>query len=372
MREMTFLVNDQATGSGPVPSVAVTITENANGTLNISLALVGGAIGDLRGFFFDIANESRIGTLSVTPTSPGFTEFRQGNDNVKDLGNGANMQGLLGSDGGYDAGVEIGTPGIGKDDYHSFSFTLTSSAGPLTLEDFANVDIGVRLTSVGTDGTGSREGDGKVLEHIVGAYDANDDARSIAEDAAPNQLAGNVFGNDVNVAPTHLVTAVNGDASNIDSDIQGTYGTLRVALDGSYTYTLDNTRAAVQALAQGEQAVETFSYAAKSSDEATSSSSDSASILITITGTNDAPNITAAVAAGAVDELPNGSPDENTATLSATGSMDFSDVDLSDTHSVSVSAGADDYLGTLTAAARSSGYSRYPMQRSITSAQAKS
>ena len=113
MRSMTFLVNDRSTGSGPTPAVAVTVTENADGTVSISLKVVGGVTGDLRGFFFDVANESRIGTLSVTPTSSGFTEFRQGNDSVRDLGNGANMNGLLGSDGGYDAGVEIGKAGTG-------------------------------------------------------------------------------------------------------------------------------------------------------------------------------------------------------------------------------------------------------------------
>src|SRR5687768_9195679 len=122
MRSMTFLVNDRSTGSGPTPAVAVTVTENADGTLSISLNVVGGVTGDLRGFFFDVASESRIGTLSVTPTSAGFTEFRQGNDSVRDLGNGANMNGLLGSDGGFDAGVEIGQAGIGHgDDYQSFS-----------------------------------------------------------------------------------------------------------------------------------------------------------------------------------------------------------------------------------------------------------
>src|SRR5262245_3185490 len=144
MRSMSFLVNDRSSGSGLTPAVAVTITENANGTLSFTINVVGPVTGDLRGFFFDVANESRIGSLTVTPTSPGFTEFRQGNDNVKDLGNGANMNGLLGSDGGYDAGVEIGKAGTGhNDDFQSFSFTLKSSSGPLTLDDFANVDIGV-------------------------------------------------------------------------------------------------------------------------------------------------------------------------------------------------------------------------------------
>src|SRR3954469_4959324 len=187
MRSMTFLVNDSSIASGPAPAVSVTITENGDGTVSFSIASIGGTTGDLRGFFFDVANESRLGSLSVVPISPGFTEFQQGNDSIKDLGNGANMQGLLGSDGGYDAGVEIGSAGTGKDDYQSFSFTLKSSTGALTLDDFANVDIGVRLNSVGVAG-GSRNGEAKLLEHTTSAIDARDDAGAVTEDAAVNQV----------------------------------------------------------------------------------------------------------------------------------------------------------------------------------------
>ena len=81
----------------------------------------------------------------------------------------------------------------------------------------------MRLTSVGRDEHchDDRDGDAKLLEHTVGAYDAKDDARSIAEDAAPNQVGGNVFSNDLNVAPVHLITAVNGSAANIGDDGPG-------------------------------------------------------------------------------------------------------------------------------------------------------
>ncbi|MGH8689963.1 MAG: VCBS domain-containing protein [Burkholderiales bacterium] len=345
---MTFLVNDQSTG-GPIPAVAVTITENSDGSVSFALNVLGPYTGDLRGFFFDVANESRIGTLSVTPTSPGFTEFQQANDTVADLGSGANMQGLLGSDGGYDAGIEIGTAGIGSDDYQSFSFTLTSSSGPLTLEDFSDVDFGVRLTSVG-EIDGSRDGAVKLLEHTSSAIDALDDADSVQEDTAPNPVGGNVFSNDLNLGTTHSVTAVNGSAANVGVDIEGTYGTLHLESDGNYSYTLDNTRAAVQALAAGQLITESFTYTATSSDEATSSSTDSAVLTITIVGTNDAPVITAAVAAGTVTELADGSPEETVGVLMASGTVDFADVDLLDLHSVSATPAAAGYLGTLSAA----------------------
>ena len=60
------------------------------------------------------------------------------------------MQGLLGDDGGYDVGVEIGTSGLKTtDDIRSFTFTLDSSSRNLTLADFSNVAFGARITSVG-------------------------------------------------------------------------------------------------------------------------------------------------------------------------------------------------------------------------------
>jgi VCBS repeat-containing protein len=301
MRSMTFLVNDRSSG-GRTPAVAVTITENSDGSLSFDLNVIGPYTGDLRGFFFDIADESHIGKLNVTPTSLGFTEFQQANDSIKDLGSGANMQGLLGSDGGYDAGIEIGIAGTGKDDYQSFSFKLTSAGGPLTLEDFSNVDFGLRLTSVGWDGFGGRDGEVKLLEHTSSAIDARDDASAVTEDLAPNTVNGNVFDNDANLKPAHFVTALNGSAWNVGQAIEGTYGSLRLHLNGSYTYTLDNTKPAVQALALGQEVTETFGYTAKTFDELTSFSTDSALLKITVTGANDAPQIVAGTKSSEVFE----------------------------------------------------------------------
>src|SRR5687767_6879082 len=195
MRSMTFQIDDQSTGSA-IPAVVVTITENADGSLSFTINVVGSYTGDLRGFFFDLADETHAGMLRVSNASAGFTELQQGNDTVTDLGNGANMQGAAGSDGGYDAGIEIGTAGIGKDDYQSFSFTLKTTDGTrLTLDDFAGVDFGVRLTSVGEEDS-SRTGSVKMLEHTTSAIDALDDANSVTEDASPNSASGNVLDND--------------------------------------------------------------------------------------------------------------------------------------------------------------------------------
>ena len=92
------------------------------------------------------------------------------------------------------------------------------------------------------------------------------DAASVTEDtntlADPNPVSGNVLTNDTDVdsGDTHSVTAVNGLLANVGADVAGTYGTLHLNADGSYTYTLDNTKASVQALAQGASVTDVFNY----------------------------------------------------------------------------------------------------------------
>src|SRR5947207_3255896 len=66
-------------------------------------------------------------------------------------------------------------------------------------------------------------------------------------------------------------------------------------------------------------------------------------VTITVTGSNEAPTITAADASGAVTE------DATSPNLSTTGSITFNDVDLIDSHTTSVVADAGNTLGgTLT------------------------
>ena len=72
----------------------------------------------------------------------------------------------------------------------------------------------------------------------------------------------------------------------------GFYGSFTLQANGSYTYTLNNALAAVQQLGVGAQLTETFTYTATDQHGATSSST----ITITINGTNDAPQVSAAVA----------------------------------------------------------------------------
>jgi VCBS repeat-containing protein len=320
MASMTFQVNDASTSAG-TPAVWVTITENANGTLSFSVTQQGGIIGDLRGVFFDLNDEAIRSSLTVTGANT--TEFRTGDDSIKDLGDGANMNGLLGSDKGYDAGIEIGSSGIGKDDIQSYSFTLSSSTRALTLQDFSGVDFGVRLTSVGVIG-GSREDSSKILENTFIAMDAQGDSAGTNEDAAPS--TGNVLAND-NLGGTASgslsVTGWSGGDLGQAVTLANTEGaTLQLNANGSYV--LDGT--ASQALSAGEKIEFVFTYNVQQSVDG-DSATDQASFTVTVEGRNDGP---------VANDDTAGSISEDGAIVNASVTGNDSDIDRLDTHAWSL------------------------------------
>src|SRR5262245_42860998 len=77
---------------------------------------------------------------------------------------------------------------------------------------------------------------------LVVAADTDD----ITEDATPNTATGNVLTNDTN-AGTKTVTAANVQTGSVAQTINGQFGTFKINSDGTYTYTLDNTNATVNA-----------------------------------------------------------------------------------------------------------------------------
>ena len=112
------------------------------------------------------------------------------------------------------------------------------------------------------------------------------------------------------------------------------YGTFVMTAAGVWTYTLDNANAAVDALAVGGTLNDAFTV--------TAVDGTSQLVSITITGANDAPLVTGAVDSGVVTEgsLP---------VMTATGTIDFGDVDSTDAHVTSVTPGGSGYLGTFVA-----------------------
>lgn len=139
----------------------ITLTE-VGGAIQVSVSVADGYIGDLRGLFFHIGDESLISSLSIAGSNVTNTQFGPANS-VDDV------DGAVISPQKFDFGVEIGSEGIGKDDIRSTTFTISSSAKQLTLADFINAnpngfDVGVRITSVG----GDRQGSSKLGGEIAG------------------------------------------------------------------------------------------------------------------------------------------------------------------------------------------------------------
>ena len=115
---------------------------------------------------------------------------------------------------------------------------------------------------------------------------ARDDARTVQEPASnlagDALFTGNVLDNDLdpdNTEPPRdglTVSAVNGSADSVGRAIRGTFGTLTLAADGSYSYALNNTNA----LIEGETGTDVFTYTAEDSDGDT----DAAELTFTVVG----------------------------------------------------------------------------------------
>jgi T1SS-143 domain-containing protein len=170
--------------------------------------------------------------------------------------------------------------------------------------------------------------DGNVL---AGANHSPDDTRGADPSASIN--FSDAADLDTAADTTGLaVNSVNGSAANVGAAIAGTYGSLTLNADGTYTYVLNNANPTVQALDDGESVSEAFVYTAVNGFGNTSSST----LEITIFGTNDAPEITAELAARISEEglqnanqdsLPNTALD-TTDSASASGQFVVSDTDI--------------------------------------------
>ncbi|MHA7059733.1 VCBS domain-containing protein, partial [Aquimarina sp. M1] len=77
------------------------------------------------------------------------------------------------------------------------------------------------------------------------------------------------------------IVAVDGNPLSVGNTIATTYGFLTLNSDGSYTYTLDTTNTAVQALPQGSTLIDTIPYTLRDALLST----DTANLIITINGT---------------------------------------------------------------------------------------
>ena len=119
------------------------------------------------------------------------------------------------------------------------------------------------------------------------------------------------------VASGTLVGPLN---TNVAADVNGSFGKINIANDGTYTYTVDNSNTSVQALRTSAQTLtDTFSYTEKDTAGGTSTTQ----VTVTIHGQNDNPT---AVADGAT-AVEAGGTNNGTAGSNATGNVLTNDTD---------------------------------------------
>ncbi|MHC8370872.1 VCBS domain-containing protein [Pseudomonas sp. MDT1-85] len=170
----------------------------------------------------------------------------------------------------------------------------------------------------------------------VQAGTVTEDATTTSSPTDSLSASGTIAFSDVDLSDTHTASfvAAAGNATTLGNFALAPVTEAANAADGTvnWTYTLNN--AAAQYLAQGQTATET--YVVTISDGHGSSTTQN--VTITITGTNDQVQITSG--------MQTGDAGEDSGDYAASGSITFTDVDLIDTHSVTVTPGASGYLGS--------------------------
>src|SRR5688572_7009364 len=230
------------------------------------------------------ANENvQIDNVVITAQPTGFANtFTEGGagvaiaqtDSAITDPNGANLAGAtIRIAGNYQSGADVlqyaTTAGIiGVWDATTGTLTLT---GTTTAANYQTAIEAIRfnntsdapstaartITVVVRDTTGAASNTARSEERRVGANDApvgvNDSATAIEAGGVANATpgvnpTGNVLANDTDVDPgdTKTVSAITGGTVGVAK--AGAYGSIVLNADGSYTYTVDNANAAVEAL----------------------------------------------------------------------------------------------------------------------------
>jgi VCBS repeat-containing protein len=175
--------------------------------------------------------------------------------------------------------------GEGEIMHDTFTYAIRLGNGTLSLAT-VHVDI------VGNNDAPVANADNNSADPVVEAG-VNPGNTPFAGDPS---ATGNVLTNDTDADNGAVLTvaAVDGVGANVGNAVTGTYGSVTIGSDGSYTYTLNNADPDTNALAQGVIVTDVFSYTVTDEHGATST----ANLTITITGTNDGPVAVADVASG--------------------------------------------------------------------------
>jgi len=283
----TYTLTD-ADGSSTTATLTITIDGHTDGVPSITPVDGNGAatgqasVSELG--LISVADTSEATTGSITVSAPdGLASISVGGTNVS----AAQLASLATTPLSIDTGVgtlvltgyDAGTGAL------AYSYTLNSAQNQPGASESSDA-IALTVTDLG----GASNSGTLTVQIIDSTPSAVADAASITEDAATNTVTGNVYDNDVIGADTvaNAVTPVSTALS---------YGSLVLNSDGSYTYSLDNANASVNALTPDGHLTDSYTYTITDADGDTST----ATLTITINGSNDAPVVTGGAVSGVED-----------------------------------------------------------------------
>jgi VCBS repeat-containing protein len=275
-----------ATGQTLTVIYNVTVMDNtgASSTQPVTITIVGtndaAVIGDptVHDVTEDVSvnangNLTASGTISITDADQNQASFQTTVTGAQDNLGSLTLQ----ANGSYtytvaDSAVQF----LGANDTKVDTFTVTAFDG--TTKQITFTIHGANDALVAVDDTGSATEAGGTNNGIAGT-----------------NATGNVLANDIDV-PNASLAVIGSQAA------PGAHGTLTLNVNGSYTYVVNNSDPAVQALNTGDTLTDLFTYTVQDSRGLTAT----AQVTITINGADDAPVLSVAGTASSYTQ--NGPP----------------------------------------------------------------
>lgn len=236
---------------------------------------------------------------------------------------------VIDENGNYSYSIDKGSDNAKVDSLKAGETVTDTFTATVSDDHGGTVDIPIVITVTGTNDApiatdnSSQENDVKVVIEDDGT--ANATTGNVITSGTPDSDVDHnavITVKDVKLSTATSATSVNADGETV---ISGKYGTLTIKADGSYTYTLDNSKPDTQALAQDQETTEVFDVTIKDELGATASST----LTIDIEGTNDQPQITGDDTKASIDE--NGEGLKGTI-----GTLSLKDIDTNDTVTLEV------------------------------------
>ncbi|NIC43607.1 S-layer family protein, partial [Aquabacterium sp. A08] len=237
----------------------------------------------------------KLSSDQVTSTSGTVFSFT-GNSGVAQTLQGTHGTLTLNANGSYTYTPTTNNPYLseGQSAVDAFNYTMQDSQG---VQSNSTLYITVYGTGNNDPVANSDAADG--TNGTTAAVEQGYNTNTSTQLTASVDASGNVLTNDLekfgaaNAGSDYVTLVSKNDGSGSTAvttggvNIVGTYGTLTIMADGSYTYAVNNTNSTVDALLPGESLTETFRYTV--ANTLTPSGTATARLTITINGANDAP-----------------------------------------------------------------------------------